>query len=164
MRNLNRACSARSAVGDRCYSFDNAAAFSLVEVAIALGVAAFCLVAVLGLMPVGVQTSRNASSQTAANNIISIVASDLRTTAAAAMGSPQFGISFGDEKTLYFDASGQASPSLNADSRYRLNVTWNPAPAGLHYGVLKVTWPAEVDPSITAPAGSVETFAAFDRN
>jgi type II secretory pathway pseudopilin PulG len=53
-------------------------AFSLVEVAIALGIAAFCLLAVFGLMPIGVQTNRNATSQTAAANILSTAVSDLR--------------------------------------------------------------------------------------
>ena len=38
-----------------------AAAFSLVELTLALGVAAFCLVAVFGLVPVGVQTNRSAT-------------------------------------------------------------------------------------------------------
>jgi uncharacterized protein (TIGR02598 family) len=136
----------------------------LVEVVLALGVAAFCLITVLGLLPVGVQTNRNASSQTAVSNIIATVVSDLRTTPAAAMTSPEFAITFDAEKTLFFDASGQASSSLGADSRYRLNVTWNSAPTGLHYAVLKATWPAEVDPATTRPGGSAEIFAAFDRN
>ena len=159
-----------SAVIDRRYnsyetaSNSRAAAFSLVEVVLALGVAAFCLIAVLGLLPVGVQTNRNASSQTAVSNIIATVVSDLRTTPAAATTSPEFAITFDAEKTLFFDASGQASPSLSGDSRYRLNVTWNSAPTGLHYAVLKATWPAEVDPATTPPGGSVEIFAAFDRN
>ncbi len=146
----------------RCNS--GAAAFSLLEVVLALGIAAFCLIAVLGLLPVGVQTNRNASSQTAVSNIIATVVSDLRTTPAAATTSPEFAITFDAEKTLFFDASAQASPSLSADSRYRLNVTWNSAPTGLHYAVLKATWPAEVDPATTPPGGSVEIFAAFDRN
>ena len=144
--------------------FNGSAAFSLLEVVLALGVAAFCLIAVLGLLPVGVQTNRNASSQTAVSNIIATVVSDLRTTPAAATTSPEFAITFDAEKTLFFDASGKASPSLSADSRYRLNVTWNSAPTGLHYAVLKATWPAEVDPATTPPGGSVEIFAAFDRN
>jgi hypothetical protein len=80
------------------------------------------------------------------------------------MVSPEFAITFEAEKTLYFDASGQASPSLSPDSRYRLNITWNSAPAGLHYAVLKVTWPAEVDPATTMQGCSVKIFAAFDRN
>src|SRR5438046_2428415 len=53
-------------------------AFSLVEVTLALGVAAFCLLAVFGLMPIGVQTNRNATSQTRAANILSSAVSDLR--------------------------------------------------------------------------------------
>src|SRR5215475_11700721 len=54
------------------------ASFSLVELTLALGVAAFCLIAVFGLVPVGVQTNRNATSETAATNILSSVVSDLR--------------------------------------------------------------------------------------
>ena len=147
--------------GFRCYS--KAAAFSLVEIVLALGVAGFCLIAILGLMPVGVQINRNATSQTAATNIMAAVVADLRTTPAAATTSPQFAITFDTEKTLFFDASGQASTSLGPDSRYRLNITWNSAPTGLHYAVLKVTWPASVDPATAMPSGVVQIFAAFDR-
>ena len=146
----------------RCDS--RAAAFSLVELVLALGIVAFCLFAVFGLMPVGMQTNRNATSQTAATNIIAAIVADLRTTPAAATTSPQFAITFGTDKTLYFDASGQASISLSPDSRYQLNIKWNSAPTGLHYADLKVTWPAPVDPATTTPSGSVEIFAAFDRN
>jgi hypothetical protein len=185
------------------------AAFSLVEVTLAIGIAAFCLIAVFGLMPVGVQTNRNATSQTGATNIIPAVVADLRATPKAynnsktyyvgdsvwlsgncyraiavttgnqppnstywTGGSPcpqfgtssQFGISFGTPKTLYFDSAGQASTSLTANSRYRLDITWNSAPTGLRYADLRVSWPAPVDPATTTPSGSVETFAAFDRN
>jgi len=34
----------------------------------------------------------------------------------------------------------------------------------LNYADLKVTWPASVDPATTRPSGSVQIFAAFDRN
>ncbi len=56
------------------------AAFSLVELTLALGVAAFCLIAVFGLVPVGVQTNRNAISQTRATNIMAAVVADMRAT------------------------------------------------------------------------------------
>ena len=141
-----------------------AAAFSLVEIVLAMGVAAFCLIAIVGLMPVGVQINRNATSQTAATNLMAAVVADLRTTPAAATTSPQFSITFDTGKTLYFDASGQASALLGPDSRYRLDITWNSAPTGLRYAVLKVTWPASVDPAIATPSGLVKIFAAFDRN
>ena len=57
-----------------------ATAFSLVEVTLALGIAAFCLIAVFGIMPVGVQTNRNATSQTPRLNIMAAVVADLRAT------------------------------------------------------------------------------------
>src|SRR5207253_9779792 len=56
----------------------SAAGFSLVEITLALGVAAFCLIAVFGLMAVGLQTQRAAVQQTKANAIISQIADDLR--------------------------------------------------------------------------------------
>ncbi len=148
-------------------------AFSLVELTFALGVAGFCLVAVLGLMPVGVRTNRNATSETAATNIMAAVLSDLRATPNANDTSSQFCIPLGTSRTLYFDSAGRCStdsagstnpcgtswsPALN--TRYQLNITWNGSTA-LRYADLKVTWPA---PATTANAtGSVEIFAAFDR-
>jgi uncharacterized protein (TIGR02598 family) len=137
-------------------------AFSLVEVTLALGIAAFCLIAVFGLMPVGVQTNRNATSQTAATNIMAAAVADLRATPTTTNISPQFVITFGTNKTLFFDGTGQFATFLGANSRYQLNITWNAAPSGLRYADFKVTWPAAAN---TANAsGSVETFAAFDRN
>ena len=72
-----------------------AAAFSLVEVTLALGVAAFCLIAVFGLMPIGVQTNRNATSQTAATNIMASVVADLRATPKANNFSSQLQLRLG---------------------------------------------------------------------
>jgi uncharacterized protein (TIGR02598 family) len=137
-------------------------AFSLVEVTLALGIAAFCLIAIFGLMPVGVQTNRNATSQTAATNITAAVVADLRATPKANTTSTQFGITFGtNPPPLYFDASGQFATSVGANSRYQLNVTWYGS-TGLRYADLKVTWPAAAIPANAS--GSVEMFAAFDRN
>jgi len=136
-------------------------AFSLVEVTLALGVAAFCLIAIFGLTPVGVQTNRNATSQTAATNIISAVVADLRATPTTNPISSQFGITFGTDATLYFDSAGQFSTSLDSNSRYQLNVTWSGSSA-LRYADLKVTWSAPATPANAS--GSAEIFAAFDRN
>jgi len=138
-------------------------AFSLVEVTLAIGIAAFCLIAVFGLIPVGVQTNRNATSQTAVNNVIAAVVADLRATPTTTNTSSQFAITFGANKTLFFDGTGQFTTSLSTNSRYQLSVTW-PSSGwnGLKYADVKVTWPAAAN---TANAsGSVETFAAFDRN
>ena len=162
-------------------------AFSLVEVVLALGVAAFSLIAVFALLPVGVQTNRNAISQTAATNIMAAVVSDLRATPKTSGTSSQFGITISTDptrgvattcqpcfdcwqaqtQTFYFDGAGQSVAAAN--SRYRLTVTsvQNPTAtttSGATFADLKVTWPAVVDPCTTTPSGSVEMFAALDRN
>jgi uncharacterized protein (TIGR02598 family) len=142
-----------------------ASAFSLVELTLALGIAAFCLIAVFGLMPVGVQTNRNATSQTAATNILAAVAADLRAMPrGSTTPSSQFGIQFGQSRDLYFDGTGGFVPNApDANSRYHVNITWNlSAPTGLKYADFKVTWPARA--AQANASGSVDIFAAFDRN
>jgi uncharacterized protein (TIGR02598 family) len=47
--------------------------FSLIELTLALGVVSFCLIAVFGLLPVGIQTSQEAISETASASILSAV-------------------------------------------------------------------------------------------
>jgi uncharacterized protein (TIGR02598 family) len=143
-------------------------AFSLVEVTLALGIAAFCLIAVFALVPVGVQTNRNATSQTAATNILSSVVSDIRASPPSNGASARYGIPKNKSatKTLYFDGQGRATPQPGANSRYRLyvQIANNPfGPVYPNYAWLKVTWPAAVDPLSTTitPSGSVETVAAL---
>jgi len=150
--------------------------FSLVEVTLALGVAAFCLIAVFGLMPIGVQTNRNTISQTAATSIIASVLADLRTAAratASATPSALYNINIPARdgsnttpQTRYFDSTGQFTMSSIANSRYQLNVTFPANPASgtskVTYGYLKVTWPAAA--TSANASGSVQMFAFFDRN
>jgi uncharacterized protein (TIGR02598 family) len=140
----------------------NNAAFSLIEVTLALGIAAFCFIAVIGLIPVGVQTNRNAVSQTEATNIMASLVADMRAT--TSLTSPQYAITFGTAKTLYFDSTGQFTTSLGENSRYRARITF-PWTSGNTYGAdVKITWPGAVDPATTTPSGSTEMFAAFDKN
>lgn len=138
-----------------------ASAFSLVELTLALGIAAFCLIALFGLVPVAVLANRNATSQTAATNIMAAVVSDLRATPKANTTSAQFGITFGTNAILYFDGSGQFTTSLGANSRYQLNLTWNGS-TGLRYADVRVTWPAAATPANAR--GLAEMFVGFDRN
>jgi uncharacterized protein (TIGR02598 family) len=154
-----------------------AASFSLVELTLALGVAAFCLIAVFGLVPVGVQTNRNATSQTAATNILSSVVSDIRASPPGQGLTARYRISRTKKSgtTVCFD--GQAAPAAapiynnnevactSSNSRYRLfvKIANNPTstvPGYPNYAYLKVTWPAFGSPSIT-PSGSVEMVTAY---
>jgi type II secretory pathway pseudopilin PulG len=169
------------------------AAFSLVEVTFALGIAAFSLIAVFGLMPVGVQTNRNATSQTAATNIMAAVIADLRATPKTRATSSQFDINIPSDPTSppvfvppnivpcsggqtsitsqirYIDRQGQATTSISSNSRYRLIVTFvrnttATATTGATYANVKATWPPAIDPCATTPSGSTEMFVALDRH
>ena len=156
----------------------SAAAFSLVELTLALGIAAFCLIALFGLVPIGIQTNRNATSQTSATNIMAAVVADLRATPKTNNTSSQFCIPLGTSTTLYFDSAGRCSKDSAGSTspcgvswvpplqtRYQLNVTWSTT-GGCSFALpcadLKVTWPAAAVPANAS--GSAEMLAAFDRN
>jgi len=156
-----------------------AGAFSLVEITLALGVAAFCLLAVFGLVPVGVQTNRSATSQTAATSVIAAVVADLRATPLTtppgqATTSLQYQIPIPANPVtglttiapIFFAQDGTFSTTVQPSSRYRLSVTFRPNGAAHSptYADVTVTWPAPADPTTTTPGGSTEVFAAFDRN
>jgi hypothetical protein len=156
-------------------------AFSLIELTLALGVAAFCLMAIFGLMPIGVQTNRNATSQTRATDILAAVAADLRATPKTAGTwtgtSSAFRIPIGTSTTLYFDSEDRCSTDL-AGSTSPFGVSWTPAiqtryqawvtfplTGDLTYADLKVGWPLTFvqTSAVPIPSGSVEMFVAFDR-
>jgi uncharacterized protein (TIGR02598 family) len=56
------------------------AAFTLTEVALAMGIFSFALVSMIGLLSVGLKNSRRANIQIAASNLMSAVASDIRSS------------------------------------------------------------------------------------
>jgi hypothetical protein len=149
-------------------------AFSLVEVALALGIAGFCLIAIFGLIPIALNSNRIAIEQTAANAILSAVIADLRATPptsppGAAAASQQYSVNIPASgstgtQTLFFNENRQLVPSA-AQGRYRLTITFvaTPSGGGAHSATglaLKVSWPAPAP----SPSGSVQTFAALDRN
>ena len=152
-------------------------AFSLVEVTLALGVAALSLLAIFALLPVGVKTNQIAIEQTATTDLLSAVAADLRATPATAprgraTSSPRFAIDIpanpvgsSTSTTLFFTPEGQFSNGVDRNSRYRVTITFLPNGAGVRAATfvdLKATWPA---PAALAHAGGVaEMFLALDRN
>ena len=152
-------------------------AFSLVEVTLALGVAAVSLLAIFALLPVGVKTSQVAIEQTASTDVLSAVAADLRATPVTtprggAATSPRFGIAIPPNPvgantitTLYFTSEGRFSTTLAPASRYRVSVTFSTNGAEARtatFGHLDATWPAPATP-INAE-GTAEMFVALDRN
>jgi type II secretory pathway pseudopilin PulG len=55
-------------------------AFTLTEVALAMGIFSFALVSMIGLLSVGLKNSRRANIQIAASNLMSAIASDIQSS------------------------------------------------------------------------------------
>jgi len=154
-------------------------AFSLAEVAIALGVAAFCLVAVLGMLPVGLKTQQASVQQTTANEIMAAILNDLRADVVLPPGqaSKETDSGFGlhghwaqvaTPDTLYFTNAGNQTGSVNgaapADAVFRAKITYLfPPTATTSVANVLITWPAQVDPTTGLPVGSVGTYIAVNR-
>jgi type II secretory pathway pseudopilin PulG len=142
-----------------------ARAFSLVEITLALGVAAISLVAIFGLLVSGAKTHATAVEQSSSSDILTAVVADLRATLRTSTSSPQFNIPLAGGSPSYFNALCKSSSTWTTDSRYQLSVT----PVGNQTGReatflnVKLSWPAKADPNATT-TNAIETFVALDRN
>jgi type II secretory pathway pseudopilin PulG len=163
-----------------------AAAFSLVEVTLALGVAAICLLAILGLMPTSLKTQQASIQQTKANQIISIIFSTLRADVRLPPGQeskvcPDDPNEPCDWRSLHGNWLRRAAPDtlyftndakqvgLNgdppADAVFRATIMYRfPPSETTSLADIRVTWPAQVDPDNGGvPAGSVTSLIAVNR-
>ena len=165
--------------------------FSLVEVTLALGVAAVCLLVLLGLLPTGTKTQQNSIQQTTANQILSQICSFLRADVRLPPGlyqqvcpdppDPDDPCNWDQlhghwlnvaqpPDTLYFTQAGKQTGNVNAssppsDAVFRVKITYNPVPprGGTSVANVVVSWPAAVDPANGVTAGSVISLLAVNR-
>ncbi len=134
-------------------------AFSLVEVVLALGIVSFSLLAVVGLLPVGLRSIKNANEQAAAANVVGAISAALR--AASSTDGTNFTNTFSGENITYLMGGANASTNkwTNLDlsgtpgtSAKRLSALLeivnqpgtNPPTPGR--AVISVAWPAQADP------------------
>jgi type II secretory pathway pseudopilin PulG len=162
------------------------AAFSLVEVTLALGIAAFCLLVLLGLLPAGVKTQQNSIQQTTANQIISTIFSSLRADIRLppglenkVCGDDPGPCAWGELHghwhdvatpfTLYFTNEAKQTGTLNgtapADAVFRATIVYRFPPSDTTtLANIRVTWPAQVDTDQGGvPLGSVTSVMAVNR-
>ena len=161
-------------------SLPETAAFSMIEITLAMGVAAFCLIAVLGLLPVALKTQQASVQQTTATEILSDASSDLRASVryppgqASKLNSQQQALkghwaNVGTPDTLYYTNEGAQTGGLSPgspppDAVFRLTLTYLLPPTDTtSLANIRVSWPAQVDPATGTPAGSVQTFIAVNR-
>ena len=154
----------------------SAAGFSLVEVTLALGVAGFCLIAVFGLVPLGLTTQQASIQQTIANNITSEIIGDLRAAySKPGSNSSQFGIELKklppglqqkySPTPIYFALDG-TQQNGSAGAIFKTTITYFSATditdATLTLADITTSWPA-AQSDLTKVAGLVETVAVIDR-
>ena len=165
------------------------AGFSLVEVTLALGVAAICLLALLALLPVASKTQQNGVQQTTANQIISQIDAVLRADVSLPPGQankvcpdppdPNTPCNWGAlhghwllqaaPDTMYFTNEGLPTGNVNvdppADAVFRAKITYRFPPSDTtSLADIAVSWPAAVDPANGGvPAGYVITTIAVNR-
>jgi uncharacterized protein (TIGR02598 family) len=148
---------------------DQKRGFSLVEVVLALGIMSFCLMALMALLPLGLNTIKNASEETAGINIVSNVVADLRSTPAASQTSPTYQIALpaptatgNQPQVLYLDqAGGVLASGSSPDARYKVTITLStPSLQNTITGNARLSWPAR---AVKSPA-TVEVFFALNRN
>ena len=77
------------------------AGFSLVEVTLAMGLVSFALLTILGIMPVGMNTLRQATEQTVESQIVQKIGGEASLTSFG-----QLGTNFSN-KTFYYDDQGR---------------------------------------------------------
>ena len=167
----------------------NSAGFSLVEVTLALGVAAICLLALLALLPVASKTQQSSIQQTTANQIIAQLSAVLRADVSLPPGQanrvcpdppdPNQPCNWGDlhghwldqaaPDTMYFTNEGQQTGNLNGapppDAVFRAKITYRFPPSDTtSLADIAVSWPAAVDPGNGGvPAGYVITTLSVNR-
>ena len=161
------------------------AAFSLVEVTLALGVAAICLLVLLGLLPTGLKTQQSGIQQTTANQIISQISSFLRADVRLPPGQTSKACPDPPDPsdpcdwsllnhhwrdvvapdTMYFTNEGKPITSAPANAVFRAKITYMAPPTQTtSLATIRVTWPAAPDPDNGGvPAGSVTTVLAVNR-
>ena len=157
-------------------SLPNSRGFSLVEVVIAIGILSFCLLAIFGLLPVGLSSNKASVEQSGAANIATAIVADLRATPKPPSNpeSPQYGLNIPPSSaasyTLFFRKDGKiANTNPSSDPFYRAYVDIKEdAQSPATVVRFLITWPALGDTG-SGPApknftGSFETVVALDRS
>jgi len=139
--------------------------FSLVEVALALGVAAFALIALLSLVPAGIKSTKVAVEEDSALNLLGVIAADRMSTPAGSLsevyGLPALVPLPATSATGSFGAGDDYRKTSSLQTaRFRIDYRITPPPSGQQgplVGNFRASWPA----SAQTPENSVEIVTTF---
>jgi uncharacterized protein (TIGR02598 family) len=142
--------------------------FSLVEVTLAIGIIAISLLAILALVPVGLNSGREAIDATH----IGLIAHDVQTRTKSSITSATFvGADitllpwYYDREGVFVDVTSNGYGSVIYRAEATIHSTWNSVPPNIDATVLRpvtvnVGWP--IDPTTHAAVGSNGTSFTFN--
>jgi uncharacterized protein (TIGR02598 family) len=142
-----------------CSLVTGRAGFSLVEVTMAMAIMAIGLIAILGLIPQGVKSSRDAADNTTVATIVHDIFSTIRsapvytTVDLSGFGTAPYQLGAANNlqnpipaQTTYFDQAG-LNPATPADSYFQVTLSFLPhtlpTPLALSVITATVSWPAK---------------------
>ena len=146
----------------------NRGGFSLVEVVLALGVAAFCILTIVALLPAGMHSTHDSIAESEALNVLSGIIADRKASPLTSKSTiyqlPKLDSTLTSSTTMTFGIleNNQPTPTMGG-ARYRVDCTFTPPLPGTanpYTGYFKVSWPA-ASPTVT---GSVELVVTFPQS
>lgn len=167
--NLTFSMSSRMPALQKPRRFSYRKAFSLVEVTLALGIFSFGLIAVLGVLPVGLSTADSAFRQNDATSILASTAASLRglhwdETGNLVTGGwlEEGGLALPISGTTFYVAEDGSITDQPGDASYRLKITSNGDTTwpGVHRARLTLSWPPGV---ASPPSANTKETVVFAR-
>ncbi|MES2308022.1 MAG: hypothetical protein V4507_04105 [Verrucomicrobiota bacterium] len=153
-------------------------AFSLVEVVLAMGILSFCMVLLMGLLPVGLKTNEISAEESKALNLMTAIVSDLKYTPSNNPKSAIFGltglpyatVSGGKTNLIYLTEGWKVQEGDKPQPTSRYQVMWwythisGANERGPVEGVVRVSWPARPKEMDVKWDASSETYVTFWKN
>ena len=142
----------------------NRAGFSLTEIVLALAIIATAFIAVLGLLPAGLNQSRQAADSTIVAAILEDVNNRLQGQKLQT-GPAAFSPAFFDDHGVFIPAT--AAPADQARRLYRAEVnigTWKTKPTGtsaLRPITIQVSWPVDTRTGLAVGTGNPKTSVTY---
>jgi type II secretory pathway pseudopilin PulG len=161
-------------------SLDKVAAFSLVELTLAIGIAAFALIATFAMLPAGLKVQQTSVHETVANKILSEIIGDMRAAVRAPGNgngnSGNFLIHLPPQSGSPWNPNNQlpSTACFTNEGNYQQGCTGAVFTARIYYrstdatnttalAQIVVYWPAQ-QTDLTMATGSVETLVNLNRS
>jgi uncharacterized protein (TIGR02598 family) len=152
-------------------------AFSLAEVVVALGVISFAIVAILGVLPTGLQSGKSSQDETRATQIAQTIFASVSSQASVQFDNVNLLLNDNRTNVAFHLSGSEAIPAFYADNlgkltgdateaNYQITITTNSAPAGFDAGnanqvTIHVAWPAKAPAAAQTSRDYIQIISKF---